>query len=229
MLVLIVEPEGPFRSWLGRTLREAGFGHIAADDVFQAQELAASSMPEVVALGPSLPLDEAVVASGRFSRHAAVAAFRNALGDAAKARLRNAGAAEALARPLAPAPTAERLRRIALDRFAGSGANRIACAEGAVIDLARREVRVRGVAAPLRTLEYRVMEMLALRGGETLSRDAILDRLYAGREEPGQKIVDVTICTLRRKLRALLPAPLVQTRRGGYALSATAVSGAAAA
>ncbi len=229
MLVLIVEPAGPFRDWLRRTLDEAGFGHVEADDLFQARELALSSMAELVALGPSLELNEAVAATGRFARAAAVVAFRNARNEAAAARLRAAGAADTLARPLAPGPTAERLRRIVLDRLAGRGAERIACGGGAVIDLKRREVRVRGVAAPLRMLEYRVMEMLALRGGETLSRDAILDRLYAGREEPGQKIVDVTICTLRRKLRALLASPLVETRRGGYALSASASDAAVAA
>ena len=41
---------------------------------------------------------------------------------------------------------------------------------------------------------------MALRKGAVLRKDAFLNHLYGGIDEPGPKIIDVFICKLRRKL-----------------------------
>ena len=48
--------------------------------------------------------------------------------------------------------------------------------------------------------EYHVLELLCQRQGVVLSKEAFLDHLYAGRDEPETKIIDVFVCKLRKKL-----------------------------
>jgi len=49
--------------------------------------------------------------------------------------------------------------------------------------------------------EYRILELLCRRQGVVLSKEVFLDHLYAGRDEPETKIIDVFVCKLRKKLR----------------------------
>jgi two-component system cell cycle response regulator CtrA len=45
-----------------------------------------------------------------------------------------------------------------------------------------------------------LLELLALRKGSTLTKDAFMNHLYGGLDEPEFKIIDVFICKLRRKI-----------------------------
>lgn len=55
----------------------------------------------------------------------------------------------------------------------------------------------------LTTKEFAMLELLALRKGNTLSKEAFVNHLYNGMDEPDPKIVDVFICRLRKKLSDL--------------------------
>lgn len=219
MLALILEPAGGFRNWLIRTLDEAGIGHVEVDDIFASVALARSMRAEVAVLGPTLDAGEAVTMARRLSAVTAVVAFAAPRDADGGARLERAGASATLRRPIGPDAAVEAIRAAAIDRFVGPGARRIDGRDGAAVDLRERALAAPGGVASLRPLEYRVAEILALRRGEFMSRDEILDRLYSGRAEAAQKIVDVTICTLRRKLRDVGCGALIETRRGGYAFA----------
>jgi two-component system cell cycle response regulator CtrA len=52
----------------------------------------------------------------------------------------------------------------------------------------------------LTTKEYRILELLAMRQGTPITKDMFLSHLYGGMDEPDQKIIDVFICKLRKKL-----------------------------
>ena len=45
-----------------------------------------------------------------------------------------------------------------------------------------------------------MLELLSLRKGWTLTKEQFLNHLYGGMEEPQQKILDVFMCKLRKKL-----------------------------
>ena len=69
------------------------------------------------------------------------------------------------------------------------------------LDLTARVVRVCGRPVHLSGREFQLLELLMLRKGATLSKAAIMDRIYAGSpDEPDMKIVDVFVCKIRRKL-----------------------------
>jgi two-component system, cell cycle response regulator CtrA len=68
------------------------------------------------------------------------------------------------------------------------------------VNLGSKTVEVTGSSVHLTGKEYRMLELLCLRRGVTLSKDVFLNQLYGGRDEPESKIVDVFICKLRKKL-----------------------------
>ncbi|MEE8295451.1 MAG: response regulator transcription factor [Sphingomonadales bacterium] len=48
--------------------------------------------------------------------------------------------------------------------------------------------------------EYSMLELLSLRQGSTLTKEAFLNHLYNGIDEPEAKIIDVFICKIRKKI-----------------------------
>ena len=71
------------------------------------------------------------------------------------------------------------------------------------IDLSARSVEIDGKPLAVTPKEYGILELLSLRRGKTLTKEAFLDHLYGGMDEPDQKIVDVFICKLRKKIAAV--------------------------
>ena len=69
-----------------------------------------------------------------------------------------------------------------------------------LVNLDTKMVEVNGTRVPLTTTEYRMLELLSLRKGMTLSKEMFLNHLYGGMDEPEQKIIDVFMCKLRKKL-----------------------------
>lgn len=68
------------------------------------------------------------------------------------------------------------------------------------INLDSRTVEMDGKMVHLTGKEYGIVELLALRKGMTLTKEAFLNHLYNGMDEPEIKIIDVFICKLRKKL-----------------------------
>src|SRR5689334_10330178 len=69
-----------------------------------------------------------------------------------------------------------------------------------VLDLNAKTVSVGGVPIDLTTKEYEILKMLSQRKGVTLSKEVILNQLYGGVDVPNDKIIDVFVCKLRKKL-----------------------------
>ena len=68
------------------------------------------------------------------------------------------------------------------------------------LNLDSREVTVGGTQIHLTGKEYAILELLVLRKGMVLTKEAFLNHLYGGMDEPEMKIIDVFICKLRKKL-----------------------------
>jgi two-component system cell cycle response regulator CtrA len=69
-----------------------------------------------------------------------------------------------------------------------------------VVNLDSKTVEVNGAQVHLTDKEYRMLELLSLRKGTTLTKETFLNHLYGSIDEPEQKIIDVFICKLRKKL-----------------------------
>lgn len=71
------------------------------------------------------------------------------------------------------------------------------------VNLSTKTAAVDGVDVHLTGKEYQVLELLSLRKGLTLTKEMFLNHLYGGMDEPELKIIDVFICRLRKKLKAV--------------------------
>lgn len=86
------------------------------------------------------------------------------------------------------------------------------------IDTARRRVHRAGVLLTLTSREFAVLEMLATRADQAVSRSELLESCWDEMAEPQSNVLDVLISQLRRKLGE---PPLIHTVRGvGYRLAA---------
>ena len=88
------------------------------------------------------------------------------------------------------------------------------------IDTRRRSALVRNAEIRLTAKEYALLEYLARRAGDVVSRGDIAEHVWDEHYDPMSNVVDVYIQRLRRKLEAVGQESLIRTRRGeGYQLT----------
>jgi DNA-binding response OmpR family regulator len=87
------------------------------------------------------------------------------------------------------------------------------------VDTRARSVHVAGRPVELSAMEYRLLEYLALRAGEVVTREEIEARLYGQDSIRDSNVVEVYVSNLRKRLSAGLASPPIRTVRGqGYVL-----------
>lgn len=95
------------------------------------------------------------------------------------------------------------------------------------LNLDSRDVTVDGRQVHLTGKEYAILELLVLRKGMVLTKEAFLNHLYGGMDEPEMKIIDVFICKLRKKLAQVGAGNLINTVWGrGYMMRDPALGAA---
>ena len=91
------------------------------------------------------------------------------------------------------------------------------------VDTVAKEVFRAGLPIRLKPREYALIEYLALRRGEVVSRRDIESHIYADEADPMSNVVDSAISVLRKRLAVAGSAPIIHTRHGfGYILKAEA-------
>jgi DNA-binding response OmpR family regulator len=85
------------------------------------------------------------------------------------------------------------------------------------IDPVARRVFAHRKEVPASPREIALLEILAATPGETVSRQELVARLYGAAEGPESNVIDVLVCTLRKKLARAGLERAIHTRRGeGY-------------
>ncbi len=221
MRILVVEDFTPLRRSLTKGLREAGHAVDAVADGPAALDHAETGAYDAIVLDLMLPgLDGFAVLerlrAARLPARVLILTARDALAD--RVRGLDLGADDYLVKPFAFAELTARLRALLRRRY-GRTASRIQVGD-LEIDTAARRVRRAGRPIDFTAREYALLELLAYRAGEVVTRGEIAERLYDFAAEPGSNVIDVYIGYLRRKLEAGGGRRLLHTRRGqGYLLA----------
>ena len=135
----------------------------------------------------------------------------------AKVKALDQGADDFLITPCDPEEVLARIRAV-VRRSQGHAKSTLTLGPVELL-LDRRDVRVHGESLHLSRREYAVLELLFLKQGIILNKNAFLNHLYTGMEEPEMKTIDVIICRLRKKLAVAGVPNLIDTVWGcGYIL-----------
>ena len=68
------------------------------------------------------------------------------------------------------------------------------------VNVGNKTAEINGDRVHLTRKEYQMLELLGLREGRPVTKEQFLQHVYGGIDEPEQKIIDVFICKIRKKL-----------------------------
>ena len=220
MKVLVVEDNEPLRKAITQRLRESGFAVDETGDGPEGLWLATENKYTVAILDLMLPgLDglDLLKKMRKTNEETSVLIItaRDQVGDRVSGL--DACADDYLVKPFALEELLARVR--ALTRRKHSVKNPILKVGDLEIDTRRRSASRGGREIDLTAREYSLLELLALRSGEVVSRAEIWEQLYDFNQDPESNVVDVFIAYLRRKIETEDKPKLIHTRRGmGYIL-----------
>jgi two-component system OmpR family response regulator/two-component system response regulator QseB len=214
MRILVVEDDPLLADGLQAGLKQAGFDADPAQDGVEADLALTSHSYAAVLLDLGLPrLDGIALLKKLRARGDRVPVLILTARDAIEQRIQglDSGADDYVVKPVDLGELAARLRAL-VRRSKGEAASILEAGE-LRLDPAAREVTFRGRAVELQPREFAMLQELMLNAGRVLSREQLVERLYAWGEEIESNAIEVHVHHLRRKL-----APdLIRTVRGvGY-------------
>ena len=220
MRVLMIEDSERLRTYVGRALRRAGYAVDAAADGVEGLYLAESNEYDVIVLDLMLPKMDGMAVLERLRTHGAqthvlVLTAKDTVEDRVAGL--NLGADDYLVKPFA---LEELLARVTALARRNHGVKSSAITVGdLIIDTARRRVTRDGADIELRPREFALLEYLAMRKGQVVSRTDIEQHIYDERVELTSNVVDAAMSRLRRAIDRAGTLSFIETRRGmGYVM-----------
>jgi DNA-binding response OmpR family regulator len=225
MRVLVVEDSARLQRTLAAALRKSGYAVDVASDGDEGLWLAESHDYDAVVLDIMLPKRDGLSVLAELRRqqrgvHVLLLTARDTVADRVQG-LRS-GADDYLVKPFALDELLARVEALCRRAY-GTKQSALEIAD-LEINTAARTVRRGTQIIDLTAREYLLLEYLARRRGDTVSRAEIEEHIYDGQVDPMSNVVDSAICSLRKKLATGGTVPLIHTRRGlGYVLEAADV------
>jgi len=227
MRVLLVEDEPSAAHVLAKGLREQSYAVDVAADGDTAIFQAGTTDYDAVILDVMLPTKDGFAVC-RTIRDAgcAVPILMVTARDAVEARIEglDCGADDYLVKPFDFGELLARLRALIRRGRQPILPERLRVGP-LVLDTRARTVRAFTREVALTAKEYALLEYLARRGGDVVSRSDIAEHVWDEHYDPMSNVVDVYVQRLRRKLDQAGAASVIRTRRGeGYQLVAAETS-----
>jgi DNA-binding response OmpR family regulator len=226
MRILVVEDSPRLQLTLGTALRKSGYAVDITGDGEEGLWRAESHDYDVIVLDLMLPKRDGLSVLAELRRrgkpaHVLLLTARDTVED--RVRGLQGGADDYLVKPFALEELLARVQALCRRAY-GSKQNRLAIADLAIDTLARSVSRA-SHPVDLTAREYLLLEYLARRRGEVVTRSDIEEHIYDGQADPMSNVVDSAVCSLRKKLNARGGHSLIHTRRGlGYVCEDTAAA-----
>jgi len=221
MRILVVEDYAPLRNALVKALREEGHAVDEAATGTDGYGAAAAGAFDVIVLDLMLPGIDGLEILRRLraeghSEHVLILTAKDTVAE--RVRGLDLGADDYLVKPFSMEELVARVR--ALLRRGYEKKDPVLRIGHLEVDTRSHEVRVDGELVTLTAREYALLEYLALRAGEVVTRAEIWEHIYDGRASTVSNVVDVYMGYLRRKIERDDRPKLLRTRRGeGYVLA----------
>ncbi|MBB5448331.1 MULTISPECIES: heavy metal response regulator transcription factor [unclassified Paraburkholderia] len=219
MRILVIEDEPKTAAYLKKGLEESGYAVDVANDGPQGLILAQEEEYDVIVLDVMLPgMDGWTVVKTLRSTRATPVLFLTARDDIDdRVRGLELGADDYLVKPFAFVELLARVRTLAR-RGPPRESERIKVGD-LEMDVYRRRVKRGGTRIDLTPREFSLLQLLARRQGEVLSRTQIASYVWDMNFDSDTNVVEVAIRRLRTKIDDNFPVKLIHTVRGvGYVL-----------
>ncbi|MEP6860499.1 MAG: response regulator transcription factor [Deltaproteobacteria bacterium] len=217
MRVLVVEDYSPIRLAVRDGLAEQGYAVDVASNGEDGLWLAEQNPYDVIVLDVMLPkVDGLEIVKRLRAKGSQVGVLMLTARDTVADRVTGLdhGADDYLVKPFELSELFARVR--ALVRRGYAAKDPVIRVSDLVIDTVKRAVKRGEAVVALSPREYALLEYLAIRAGEVVTRTEIWEHVYDFRSDAQSNVVDVYVSYLRKKLGQ--PA-LIHTRRGyGYVL-----------
>jgi two-component system copper resistance phosphate regulon response regulator CusR len=221
MRVLLVEDEPDAARILAKGLREQTYAVDVARDGESASELAAVNSYDAIVLDVMLPRKDGIEVCRELRREGVAAPILMVTArDAVEARIEglDSGADDYLTKPFDFGELLARLRAVIRRGARPLSPERLSI-DGLELDLRRRVVERDGEEVALTSREFALLEFLARRAGEVVTRSEIAEHVWDEKFDPFSNVIEVYIRRLRRKLDRSGAESIIRTRRGdGYQL-----------
>ena len=203
MRVLVVEDSVRLQRLLRAGLTRAGYAVDVVEDGAKALSFAKREHYDVVVLDLMLPVVDGLevlrkLRAGGGNVPVLILTAKHTVED--RVRGLGLGADDYLQKPFALEELLARVQALVRRKY-GNRAPDIRIGD-LWIETAARRVSVAGVDVQLTKREYQVLEYLARRRGDVVTRIDIEDHVYGEANLPDSNAVEAAVCTLRRKLRA---------------------------
>lgn len=220
MRILIVEDEKDLAAIIKQGLEEEGYAVDVAHDGEEGLYMAETYPVDVMVLDVMLPLMDGLTVLSNLRKKGVqtpviLLTARDALLDKIKGL--DTGADDYLTKPFVFEELLARIR--SLIRRKGTVKEAVIRIADLEIDTASHQVRRAGKTIALSAKEYSLLEFLAYRKGEVVSRTDIIEHIYNEDADMDSNVVDVYINYLRNKIDKEFSGKLIHTVRGaGYIL-----------
>jgi DNA-binding response OmpR family regulator len=222
--ILLVEDSLRLRHAIATALEKSGYAVDATGNGREGLSLAQAYAYDAIVLDIMLPGLDGLsllqqLRAGDAPTHVLLLTARDTVQD--RVHGLEAGADDYLIKPFA---LEELLARVAtLCRRAYGHKQRHVIVGDLDVDTAAKEVSRGGRPIALKPREYALLEYLALRQGEVVSRRDIEMHLYNARADTASNVIESAVSQLRRRLALPGAPPLIHTRHGlGYILKVDA-------
>lgn len=220
MRLLVVEDYEPLRKSVVQGLREAGYAVDSSGEGDEGLWYARSNDYDAIVLDIMLPKVDGLTILQRVRKEGRrtpvlLLTARDTVQDRVSGL--DLGADDYLIKPFAFEELLARVRALARRRY--EKPDPVIRVQDLELNTSARSAQRAGEAIDLTAREYALLEFLAMRAGEVVSRSEIWEHLYEFHSEADSNVVDVYIGYLRRKLEKPNVAKLICTHRGhGYRL-----------
>jgi two-component system alkaline phosphatase synthesis response regulator PhoP len=220
--ILVVEDEASIRTVARAYLEQAGFRVLLAETGPAGLDLARSERPELVVLDLNLPGMDGMELAARLRAESDVFILMLTARSEEADRVAGLriGADDYLTKPFSPRELTARVEAI-LRRSRSSTSTDASLRFAAVrVDPERREVWAGEQPIELTATEFDVLLALIRHAGKVLSREQLMDLVWGSDFFGNDRVVDVYVGQVRRKLEAATGQTLIRTVRGvGYKLA----------
>jgi len=222
MRLLIIEDYRPLQQSLEKGLREAGFAVDVAGDGQEGLWYAMGDDYDVIILDLMLPKINGLdilrkLRTADRKNHVLILTAKDAVEDRVAGL--NLGADDYLVKPFAFEELLARIRALIRRRYVAK--NPCIDIDDLRINLTDRKVWRDEKEIQLTPREYALLEYLALKANQTVSRTEIWEHVYEFNSDASSNVVDVYIGYLRKKIERTGKPAMIRTVRGrGYILGA---------